>query len=102
MAIYGGIGALNPVIIVGDHIGTHTLRRPLSITYPLVWVILFTSSADLSAAGIIRRPPPAYKQATCSRSGTLNPHHEISANRTIHGACLTRMRATTGLARTPH
>ncbi|MFA4085281.1 hypothetical protein ONA92_26665 [Mycobacteroides salmoniphilum] len=53
LGIYGAIGALNPVIIVGDHIGTHTLRWPLAITYPLVWGILFTSFAALSAAGIL-------------------------------------------------
>lgn len=53
LGIYGAVGALNPVIIVGDHIGTHTLRWPLAITYPLVWVILFTSFTALSAAGII-------------------------------------------------
>lgn len=67
LGIYGGIGALNPVLIVGDHIGTHTLRWPLSITYPLVWIILFISFTALSAAGIIaarragvgRDPAPA-------------------------------------------
>ncbi|WP_157935314.1 hypothetical protein [Mycobacteroides abscessus] len=32
LGIYGGIGALNPIIIVGDRIGTHTLRWPLSTT----------------------------------------------------------------------
>ncbi|MBN7438816.1 hypothetical protein IUS38_24855 [Mycobacteroides abscessus subsp. abscessus] len=53
LGIYGGVGAVNPILIVGDHIGTHTLRWPLSITYPLVWVILFVSFAALSAAGII-------------------------------------------------
>lgn len=53
LAIYGGIGAINPVIIVGDHIGTHELRWPLAVTYPLVWVILFISFTALSAAGII-------------------------------------------------
>ncbi|SKS82082.1 Uncharacterised protein [Mycobacteroides abscessus subsp. massiliense] len=67
LGIYGGIGAVNPILIVGDHIGTHTLRWPLSITYPLVWVILFVSFAALSSAGIIaarragvgRGPAPA-------------------------------------------
>lgn len=67
LGIYGGVGALNPVIIVGDHVGTHTLRWPLSVTYPLVWAILFVSFAALSAAGIIaarradagRDPAPA-------------------------------------------
>lgn len=53
LGIYGGVGALNPLLIVGDHVGTHTLRWPLAVTYPLVWVILFVSFAALSAAGII-------------------------------------------------
>lgn len=53
LAVYGAVGALNPIIIVADHIGTNTLRWPLAITYPLVWVILFTSFTALSAAGII-------------------------------------------------
>ncbi|KPG25855.1 hypothetical protein [Mycobacteroides immunogenum] len=53
LGTYGAVGAINPAIIVGDHIGTHTLRWPLSVTYPLVWVVLFISFAALSAAGII-------------------------------------------------
>jgi hypothetical protein len=53
LAIYGGVGALNPILIVADHIGTHTLRWPLSVTYPLVWVILLISFGALSLAGVI-------------------------------------------------
>lgn len=30
LGIYGVDGILNPVVIVGDHIGTHTLRWPAS------------------------------------------------------------------------
>ena len=53
LAIYGGVGALNPILIVADHIGTHALRWPLSVTYPLVWVILLISFGALSLAGVI-------------------------------------------------
>jgi hypothetical protein len=53
LAVYGGVGALNPVLIVADHIGTHTLRWPLPVTYPLVWVILLISFGALALAGVI-------------------------------------------------
>jgi hypothetical protein len=53
LAIYGGGGALNPVLIVADHIGTHTLRWPMSVTYPLVWGFLLISFGALSLAGVI-------------------------------------------------
>jgi hypothetical protein len=53
LASYGGVGALNPILIVADHIGTHTLRWPLSITYPLVWFILLISFGALALAGAI-------------------------------------------------
>lgn len=53
LAIYGGVGALNPILIVADHLGTYSLRWPLGVTYPLVWVILFISFGALSLAGII-------------------------------------------------
>jgi hypothetical protein len=53
LAVYGGIGALNPILIVADHIGTRTLRWSLSATYPLVWVILLISFGALSLAGAV-------------------------------------------------
>jgi hypothetical protein len=67
LAIYGGVGALNPILIVADHIGTHTLRWPLSVTYPLVWVILLISFGALSLAGGIG----AYR--------TKQDHHRVLA-----------------------
>jgi hypothetical protein len=53
LAIYGGVGALYPILIVVDHIGTHTLRWPMSFIYPLVWVIWLISFGALSFAGAI-------------------------------------------------
>jgi hypothetical protein len=53
LAIYGSVGAINPALIIADHIGTHTLRWPLSVTYPLVWVVLLISFGALSLAGVI-------------------------------------------------
>ncbi|OHU47347.1 hypothetical protein BKG82_27235 [Mycobacteroides chelonae] len=53
LATYGAVGALNPILIVADHIGTYTLRWPLSVTYPLVWIILFISFGALAVAGVI-------------------------------------------------
>lgn len=53
LAIYGGVGALNPLLIIADHIGTYSLRWPLAVTYPLVWVILLVSFGALSLAGVI-------------------------------------------------
>jgi hypothetical protein len=53
LAIYGGVGALYPILIVADHIGTHTLRWPMSLLYPLVWVIWLISFGALSLAGVI-------------------------------------------------
>jgi hypothetical protein len=53
LAIYGGVGAINPILIVADHIGTHTTRLPMSVIYPLVWVIQLISFGALSLAGII-------------------------------------------------
>jgi hypothetical protein len=51
LAIYGGVGALYPILIVVEHIGTHTLRWPMSFIYPLVWVIWLISFGALSFAG---------------------------------------------------
>ena len=53
LAIYGGVGALNPVLIVVDHIGTHTVRWPLAFLYPFVWVIQLISFGALSVTGAI-------------------------------------------------
>jgi hypothetical protein len=53
LAIYGGVGAFVPVLIVADHFGTRTLRWSLSVLYPLVWSILLISFGALSAAGVI-------------------------------------------------
>ena len=53
LAIYGGVGALNPIVIVADHIGTHTLRWSFSATYQLVWGIQLISFGALSLAGVI-------------------------------------------------
>lgn len=53
LAIYGAVGALNPVLIVADHIGTYALRWPMSFIYPLVWVILLISFGALSVAGVV-------------------------------------------------
>jgi hypothetical protein len=64
LAIYGGVGALNPILIVADHIGTHTVRWSLSFLYPLVWVIQLISFGALSLAGVISayRAKHAYLQ----------------------------------------
>jgi hypothetical protein len=53
LAIYGAVGALYPVLIVADHIGTHTLRWPMSFIYPLVWVIWLISFGALALAGVL-------------------------------------------------
>jgi hypothetical protein len=69
LAIYGGVGALNPVLIVADHIGTHTLRWPtMPFIYPLVWVILLISFGALALAGVIS----AYR--------TKQDHHVVLSN----------------------
>jgi hypothetical protein len=53
LAIYGGIGALYPVLISVNHIGTRTIRWPLSSLYSLNWVIQLISFGALSLAGAI-------------------------------------------------
>jgi hypothetical protein len=53
LAVYGGIGAIYPLLIVADHIGTHTTRWPMSFLYPLVWVIQLINFGSLSVAGVI-------------------------------------------------
>jgi hypothetical protein len=53
LAIYGGVGALNPVLIVADHVATHTIRWSFSFIYLLVWVILLISFAALAFAGVL-------------------------------------------------
>lgn len=53
LAIYGAVGALYPVLIVADHIGTSTLRWSFSGLFALVWVILLISFAALAFAGVL-------------------------------------------------
>jgi hypothetical protein len=53
LAVYGGVGALYPILIVTDHIGTFTTRWPMSVLYPLVWVLQFISFGALALAGVI-------------------------------------------------
>jgi hypothetical protein len=53
LAIYGGVGAVYPLLIVANHIGTGATRWPLSFLYPFVWVILLISFGALSLAGVI-------------------------------------------------
>jgi hypothetical protein len=52
LAIYGVVGALYPVLIVADHVGTNALRWLPSVTYPLIWVIFLISFGALALAGI--------------------------------------------------
>jgi hypothetical protein len=53
LAIYGGVGAINPVLIVVDHIGTDTTRLSMSVIYPLVWVVQLVSFGALAFAGVL-------------------------------------------------
>jgi hypothetical protein len=53
LAVYGGVGAIVPILIVADHIGTATTRWPMSMIYPLVWVLQFVSLGALALAGVI-------------------------------------------------
>jgi hypothetical protein len=53
LAVYGVVGALYPVLIVADHIGTTTVRWQPSAFYPLVWGILLASFGALTIAGSI-------------------------------------------------
>jgi hypothetical protein len=53
LAIYGGVGAVAPVFIVTNHIGTHIVRWPISFVYLFVWVIWLISFGALSLAGAI-------------------------------------------------
>jgi hypothetical protein len=53
LVIYGGVGALYPILIITDHIGTNSVRWQLSFLYPLVWVILLISLGALALAGAI-------------------------------------------------
>jgi hypothetical protein len=53
LAVYGGVGALYPIWIVVDHIGTGTVRSPMAVIYPLVWVIELISFGALALAGAI-------------------------------------------------
>jgi hypothetical protein len=50
LAIYGGVGAIAPVFIVANHIGT---VRPISFTYLFVWITWLISFGALSLAGVI-------------------------------------------------
>ena len=62
--IYGGAGALYPLLMVLDRTDMYTLRWPLETTYPIVWTVQLISFAALSAAGIIGAYTAA-KQPTC-------------------------------------
>jgi hypothetical protein len=53
LAIYGGVGAVYPLLMVADRIGTHTARWSYSVTGWLEWVIWSISMGALSAAGVI-------------------------------------------------
>jgi hypothetical protein len=53
LAIYGGVGALYPVLIVADHFGAKAPGWPVSVIYQLVNVILLISFGALSLAGVI-------------------------------------------------
>jgi hypothetical protein len=69
LAVYGGVGALAPVFLVANHIGTHTVRWPISFAYPLVWTIWLISFGALSLAGVVgayrtKQPVPAQSAAS--------------------------------------
>jgi hypothetical protein len=53
LAIYGGVGALYPIEITVNHIGTRTIRWPLTSLYSFNWVIQLISFGALSLAGVI-------------------------------------------------
>jgi hypothetical protein len=53
LAIYGGVGALYPVLIVADHFGAQKPGWSVSVIYQLVNVILLISFGALSLAGVI-------------------------------------------------
>jgi hypothetical protein len=53
LAIYGGVGAVAPVFIVANHIGTHTVRWSTPFVYLFVWVIWLISFGALALAGAI-------------------------------------------------
>jgi hypothetical protein len=53
LAIYGGVGALNPILIVADHFGAQTPGWSASIVYQLVDVIMLINFGALSLAGVI-------------------------------------------------
>jgi hypothetical protein len=74
LAIYGGVGAVYPLLIVANHIGTGATRWPLSFLYPFVWVILLISFGALSLAGVIG----AYRAKQDGRVfGELSPSREL-------------------------
>lgn len=51
--IYGGIGALYPLLMIIDRVDMYTLRWSLDVTYPVVWTIQLISFGALSLAGVI-------------------------------------------------
>jgi hypothetical protein len=53
LAIYGGVGALYPIEITINHLGTRGLRWSLTSLYSLNWVIQLVSFGALSLAGVI-------------------------------------------------
>jgi hypothetical protein len=70
LAIYGGVGALYPVLIVADHFGAQTPEWSMSVAYQLVNVILLISFGALSLAGVIGayRTKQDYQVAAASAS----------------------------------
>jgi hypothetical protein len=74
LGTYGGVGAVYPLLIVANHIGTGAIRWSPSFFYPFVWVVLLISFGALSVAGAIG----AYRAKQDSRvSGELSPSGEL-------------------------
>jgi hypothetical protein len=53
LAVYGGVGAICPILLVANHIGTATTHWSMSVLYPLIWVLSFVSFGALALAGVI-------------------------------------------------
>jgi hypothetical protein len=54
LVIYGGVGALYPILITVNHIGTTaTLRLPLSFVYRFNWFVSLISLGALALAGAV-------------------------------------------------
>jgi hypothetical protein len=70
LAIYGGVGIIAPIFIVANHIGTNTVRWPISFVYLSVWIIWLISFGALALAGTIstyQTKQPAPPQSAASR-----------------------------------